>query len=56
MTAQAYLTTKLIEVEQEMSKAFNQWDEKIEAKQHPVSIQDLDYWIGVLRLYLKEQK
>lgn len=41
-------------IEKEMVKKFNQWDEKIKAKQQPVSIQDLDYWQCVLRIYLRE--
>jgi hypothetical protein len=41
-------------VQQEIVKCFNDWDEKINAKQQPATIQDLDYWQGALALVTRE--
>lgn len=42
------LTDKEIEdlkqIFREMNTAFNEWDEHIKYKMHPVPIQDLDFW------------
>ena len=35
---------QLNKIEREMTRCYNNWDDTVNNKQQPVSIQDLDFW------------
>jgi len=46
---------KLRDIANELIERFDMWDERINAKQQPVPIQDIDFWATTLKQIINDE-